>query len=136
LIVIGLYIKNGYQALQPAALPDGTVTISQTTLEEKYGLRVLLVAVTGAGGFVDVRLKMVDGEKAALLLTDKNNFPRVFTEQGFILNAPEDTKSQKYEFFSGGSLFIIYPNSRNAVQRDQPVTILFGNTALEPIKAK
>ena len=29
-------------------------TLPQSELEEKYGLRVNLVAVTGAGGFVDL----------------------------------------------------------------------------------
>ncbi len=63
------------RAFQAASLPNGTVVISQGTLEEKYGLRVNLIAVTAAGGFVDVRLKIVDGEKLKLLLADKNKFP-------------------------------------------------------------
>ena len=136
LLVVALYINNVSKAFQAASLPKGTVVISQGTLEEKYGLRVNLVAVTAAGGFVDVRLKIVDGEKLKQLLTDKSNFPALYTEQGVILNAPEDTKSQKIEFISGGNLFIMYPNSGNAVKLDSPVTILFGNIAVEPINAR
>lgn len=136
LLVIAIYVNNAYKALQPAALPEGTVTLSQSALEEQYGVHVNLVAVTGAGGFVDLRLKIVDGEKAKLLLADAKNFPVLFTEQGVTLNAPEDTKSQKIEFISGGNLFIMYPNSGNALQRDESVTILFGDIALEPITAK
>jgi len=136
LIVLAIIVNNAYRAFQPAPLPQGVVTISQSELEEKYGLRVLLVAVTGAGGFVDLRLKMVDGDKAKLLLGDKNNFPTLFSVDGFTLNAPDDTKSQNYEFITGGSLFIMYPNSGNAVLRDKPVTIMFGNTALEAMNAK
>ncbi len=136
LLIITLYVNNAKKALQPAALPQGTVVISQSTLEEKYGLHVNLVAVTGAGGFVDVRLKIVDGEKAKLLLADANNFPTIFTEKGITLNAPADTKSQTIEFISGGNLFIMYPNSGNAIQRTEPVTLVFGDVALEPIMAK
>jgi len=136
LLVVALYINNVSKAFQAASLPKGTVVISQGTLEEKYGLRVNLVAVTAAGGFVDVRLKIVDGEKLKQLLTDKSNFPALYTEQGVILNAPEDTKSQKIEFISGGNLFIMYPNAGNAVKLDSPVTILFGNIAVEPINAR
>jgi len=136
LLVVAIYVNNANKALQPAALPQDTVVISQSTLEEKYGLRVNLVAVTGAGGFVDLRLKIVDGEKAKLLLADSKNFPTLFTEKGITLNAPADTKSQTIEFISGGNLFIMYPNSGNAVQRTKPVTLVFGDIALEPIKAK
>jgi len=136
LLVAGIYINNVYKALRPASLPQGTVTISQSTLEEKYGLRVNLVAVTGAGGFVDLRLKIMDGDKAKLLLADKKNFPALFSEHGVTLNAPADTKSQKIEFISNGNLFIMYPNSGNAVQRAESVTILFGDTALEALVVK
>jgi len=134
-IVVALYVNNAYRAFQPAALPQGAVTISQNVLEEKYGLRVNLIAVTGAGGFIDLRLKIVDGEKARLLLADANNFPVLFTEKGNTLNAPDDTKSQKIEFISGGGLYIMYPNAGNAIQRGKPVTLMFGNTAVESINA-
>jgi hypothetical protein len=136
LLVIGIYANNAYQALQPASLPQGTTIVSQSMLEEKYGLHVNLVAVTGAGGFVDVRLKIVDGDKAKLLLGDKKNFPVIFSEHGFTLNAPEDTKSQKIEFISNGNLFIMYPNSGNTIQRAESATLLFGNVALEPLVVK
>jgi len=136
LLLVAPFVNKAYKALQPTSLPQGTVTISQSVLEQKYGLRVNLVAVTGAGGFVDVRLKMVDGDKAKLLLADAKNFPSLFSEKGVVLGAPEDTKSQKIEYISGGNLFIMYPNAGNAVTYGSPVTIVFGDTAVEPINAK
>jgi len=136
LSVIGLYINNAIKAFHATNLPNGTNMISQSALEEKYGLRVNLVALTAAGGLVDVRLKIVDGDKSKLLLADKQNFPALRTEQGIILSAPEETKSQKIEFISGGNLFIIYPNSGNAIQHDTPVTLVFGDITVEPIQTK
>jgi hypothetical protein len=136
LLAVGMYAKNAYQVSQPATLPHGTITISQSTLEAKYGLRVSLIAVTAAGGFVDLRLKIVDGEKAKLLLADAKGFPALFSDQGATLNAPAETTSQKIEFISGGNLFIMYPNSGNAVLQGRPVSILFGDIALEPIGAR
>jgi hypothetical protein len=136
LIILALYINNFSRAVQGASLPQGTVVISQGTLAEKYGLRVNLVAVTAAGGMVDVRLKIVDGEKLKALLADKGNFPALLTEQGVVLNAPEDTKSQEIQFITGGNLFIMYPNSGNSIKQDSPVTILFGNIAVEPVNAR
>jgi hypothetical protein len=130
LLPIAFIVNNTYNALRPAALPPGAVTISQSALEERYGLRVNLVAVTGAGGFVDVRLKLVDGDKAKLLLADAKNFPSLFSEKGVALHAPADTTSQKIEFISGGNLFILYPNAGNAVTRGSPVRFFFGTTVV------
>ncbi len=136
LLIVAIYVNNAYRAFQPASLPEGTVTISQSVLEEKYGLRVNLVAVTAAGGLVDLRLKVLDGEKAKLLLADEKNFPSLFLENGMILNAPADIKSQKIQFTSGGIIFIIYPNSGNVVKPGSLVTIILGESALEPINAR
>src|SRR5690349_9478437 len=86
LFVFVFIVIRAYQASRPASLPPGTVVISQSVLEAKYGLRVNLLAVTGAGGFVDVRLKMVDAEKARLLLADAKHFPALFTKSGVMLN--------------------------------------------------
>jgi hypothetical protein len=136
LFVISLYINNAVKAYSPRTASAGTLVLSQADLEQKYGLRVNLVALTAAGGFVDVRLKITDGEKSSLLLADKGNFPVLATEQGVRLTAPEETTSQEIQFVTGGNLFIIYPNSSNAIKPGTPVTILFGTTAVEPIKVK
>jgi len=132
LLLVGWVVFNSYRS---KSTPPAATVISQRALEEKYGLRVNLVAVTGAGGFVDVRLKIVDGEKAKLLLTDPNNFPALMIGD-VVLNAPEATKSQKMRFENNAGMYIMYPNSGNAVQTGTSVTILFGDTALETIFAK
>jgi len=101
LLVAAIFINNAYRAFQPASLPQGTVSISQSVLEEKYGLHVNLVAVTGAGGFVDLRLKMVDGDKAKLLLGDKKNFPTIFSVDGITgvwIHYVEITTGDKLDF--------------------------------------
>lgn len=137
LLAVVLYANNIYQALKPAAsLPEGMITLSQSALAEKYGLRVNLVAVTAAGGMVDLRLKIINGDKAKLLLQDKKNFPTVFVNGNVTLNASEDAKSQQLKFEDNGDIFLMFPNAGNAVKQGATVTILFGDTALEPMKVK
>ena len=135
-IIIALYINNAISAFQVSSQSNGTTVLSQKSLEEKYGLRVNLIAVTAAGGFVDVRLKITDGDKLKQLLADKNNFPTLSTQQGIILNAPSDLQSQEIKFITGGNLFIIYPNASNAVHANEPVTLSFGDIVTEPIIVK
>ncbi len=125
-----------YNAVQVRTFSAQPTIISSAMLEEKYGLRVNLIAVTAAGGFVDVRIKILDAEKARLLLSDKKNFPAVLVNNKVILNAPEDTKSQEIKFEKDNILFIIYPNSAGIVKPGIPVKISFGNLALEAINSK
>jgi hypothetical protein len=136
LLVAALYLNNAYKAAKAVAFPKDAVTISQGVLEEKYGLHMTLVAVTAAGGFVDVRIKIIDGEKAKALLSDKNNFPALWVKGRGTLNAPEDTKSQAIQFETGSTIFVMYPNSANAIKSGDAVSILFGDVALEPVEAQ
>jgi hypothetical protein len=111
--------------------------LSPSALEDKYGLRINLVAITAAGGMIDVRLKVVDSEKAKLLLQDKANFPELSFNKGRVtVSAPEDTKSQVIEFEDHPDVFLLYPNAGNAVKHGTPVSILFGDIAVEPVEVK
>ena len=122
---------------QPASGSSKATVLSQRILEEKYGLRVNLLAVTAAGGMVDLRLKILDGEKARLLLQDKKNFPALLVgENNLLINVDDDTKAQEIKFDQNGGLFLMFPNSGNAVKQGSPVKIVFGDFQLEPIVAK
>jgi hypothetical protein len=122
--------------LHPSTSPRNVTTVSSQTLEDQYGLRVNLVAVTAAGGMVDLRLKIVDGEKAKALLQDEKNFPAVFVNGNVTLNASEEVKSQEIQFENDGNLFLMFPNAGNAVKRGSKVTVTFGDIVLEPIVVK
>lgn len=106
--------------------------ISQSALEAKYGLRVNLIGVTAAGGLVDLRLKIVDGAKAKLLLQNKKNFPAL-SAGGVILKASEETAAQEIKFDDGGNLFLMFPNSGNSVKPGSAVVVRFGDLALDAI---
>lgn len=135
LLVIGI-IYSALQVRQSGYLPEGTVIISQADLEETYGLRVNLVAVTAAGGLVDVRLKIVDGEKAKTLLGDPKNFPSLMAGNGIILHTSEDFAKQEIKFDKDSNLFIMFSNPQSLIKPGTPVTILFGNIALEAISSR
>ena len=135
LVVIGVYTVNAFKAYRATFLPAGTVMVSQSVLEAKYGLRVNLVAVTAAGGMVDVRMKITDGEKAKIFLKDPKNYPALFIG-GKTLSVSEDTKAQGINFSNDANLFLLFSNDNNLVKSGAPVTIVFGDTALEPILSR
>jgi hypothetical protein len=139
LIVLLVVIAVGtaaYALSSRRTTPAPAVNITQDELQQEYGLRTELVAVTAAGGFVDVRIRMVNGDKAKKLLSDKKNFPSLAVGKRVILQAPEDVKSQEIKFGDDGTMFIMFPNSRGVVKPGTPVRILFGAIAVEPIDAR
>jgi hypothetical protein len=135
LAVLGLHFFNSYSSAGSPAAPQGIKTLSPLAFEQQYGLRVNLIAVTAAGGMVDLRLKMVDGDKAKSLLQDKNNLPALQVGR-VTLNLAEDAKAQEIQFTDGGNLFLLYSNQGNTVKPGDSIRILFGNTALEPIQVQ
>jgi len=136
LMFAALYAYSALRTEQASSL-EGKTVISQSLLEEKYGLRVNLMAVTAAGGMVDVRLKLIDGGKARLLLEDKANFPTLFVADGsFTLTATSEAKPEEIKFEDGGNLFLLFPNTVNSVKTGTYVTLVFGDTVLEPILVK
>jgi len=137
LIIIAFYITNAFKTLQAVSLPQAAASISQNALEEQYGLRVNLLAVTAAGGMVDLRLKMLDGEKVKSLLQNKKNFPTLLVEdRNITLKASEDASAQEIKFENNGGLFLLFPNTGNAVKTGSKVTLVFGDLQVEPIIAK
>ena len=132
----GFLVLRSQQKSSTTAAPS-MQTISQNELESRYGLHVNLVAVTAAGGLVDVRMKLVDAEKAKLLLSDKTNFPSLWIEdKQASMTLSDEVISQEVTFANNASLYLMFPNAGSAVQRGTDVTIRFGVIALEPIQAK
>jgi len=130
LALAGCVPAGGRAATALTVIPAGE-------LEEQYGVRVNLVAVTAAGGLVDVRLKVVDAEKAKQLLKDAASYP-VLTVAGsdIILTAPEESRAQGLKPASGELIMLLFPNARNAVKPGTKVAITFGDIQLEPVVAR
>jgi hypothetical protein len=132
----GLYASMAYKASQARAVLPATRVITLQKLEEDYGLGVNLVAVTAAGGMVDLRLRITDSQKAKALLGDQANFPKLLASNGLILQAAQDIASQLIKFEDGANIFVLYPNGQNAFKSGDPVNIIFGGIQVEPIPAK
>ena len=136
LVALGLYGYNAFRAFQSASPQAETVSITQSALEENYGLRVQLVAVTAAGGLVDLRLQVIDAEKAKAFLADSTNFPALRVGDNVELRTPDPTATQDIQIENGKSIFVLFPNAGNILKPGDPVNIVFGNLQLEAIQSK
>ena len=124
-------VTQSLPASRPLAAP-----ISTAVLEERYGLKINLVAVTAAGGFVDVRFKIVDAAKAKQLLQKVENYPSLWiAAQGATLSVPADERGV-ISFQDGSNFNLLFPNSNNAVKQGTPVNLTFGSIQIEGIDAR
>lgn len=139
-IVLALLLAAALTFRNTSARPEQSKTtqvISESTLEEEYGIRVNLVAVTAGGGFLDVRLKILNADKAARLLRDQKDYPSLQVgKNGPHLQVPAENQQDLTKLENGSMIFIMAPNLRNAVKPITPITILIGDKKLEPITAQ
>jgi hypothetical protein len=109
-------------------------TISATEFEERYGLRITLIGVTAGGGLVDLRFKVVDAEKANLLLKDHKNMPALIPAGSKVrLGLPSRHST---DYVTGKVYYMLYGNANGVVQPGKPVSVAFGDLVLEPINAQ
>ena len=139
LIVVALLLVIAFFAYRSwstsGASPEGQL-LSQAALEEEYGLQVRLIGVTGGGGLVDLRLKMIDAEKARQFLQDPDNLPVLLVTAGGTQMLAADSMDDDITWEDDGILFILLPNSVGEIQPGSPITIKFGELQLEPIPAQ
>jgi hypothetical protein len=109
--------------------------LSPERFEEETGIRVTLIAVTGGGGMVDFRIKVVDVEKANELFADPENIPILIAEDDTELLPPSEMAFDA-ELEPGKGYFTLYANANKVITRGSPVTVLIGDYRLEPIQAQ
>ena len=110
--------------------------VSAADLESEYGVRVNLVAVTAAGGLVDVRFTVVDKDKAEHIFHDAAAMPVLLVEaSGAVLSAPKPM-AHKLVLLDGATYFILFPNSGGVIQRGTPVSVVIDSVRLASIEAQ
>jgi hypothetical protein len=100
-------------------------------LRQKYGIEVALVASTAMDSFVDVRLKIVDAQKANSLLV---NQAAILVGQQELLLAPHIHSHAKPK--DGKLILIFFPNRTKSIRTGSQVSLVFGKTRTEPFSVR
>lgn len=100
--------------------------VSLQTFEEQYGMQVSQAAISGLGGIVDVRMKVLDPEKAEALLED-GHFALLVGDT--LIPAPHIHRHMLYN----RTIIVLFPNQKRIVQSGTPVSIVFENMSVQPV---
>jgi hypothetical protein len=100
--------------------------ISSNTFEDQYGMQVSRVAVSAMNSIVDVRMKVLDPEKADKLLED-GHFALLVGDK--LIPAPHIHR----HMLKNKTIIVLFPNLKNIVHSGTPVSIVFENLRVEPV---
>jgi hypothetical protein len=106
-----------------------------TALETEAGIQIAHIAATAAGGLVDARFKVLDAAKATALLGNPANTPMLIAGDKPPLMAPHHALKAG-RFAKDQIVFILYPNTRGAIQPGTEVIVALGQTRLGPVTAQ
>jgi hypothetical protein len=106
-----------------------TPVTSFTDLEKNYGVQVSLAATSMMGSIVDVRLRIVDPDKAHALL--QNQAALLVGQQSLIL-APH-MHSHNSTRLKAGKTFIIFFPAQQVIKPGSQISLVFGSVRVEPV---
>lgn len=133
---LGLSVNHRTEKVAPSSSPSRDLPAAQ--LEERYGIKLQRIAVTGAGGLVELRFTILDPLKARALLNDKDRAvsPSLIAEDtGNTLQAPRQGTWRNIRMQKDAACFVLFPNARSAVKKGTRVSLAFGTVRVEPVVA-
>lgn len=102
--------------------------LSVDELKDQYGLQPARAGVSAMNSIVDVRLKVVDPEKAGQALED-GHFALLVGDK--LIPSPHVAR----HMLKNKTIILFFPNQGNIVKSGTPVSIVFENFRVEPVIA-
>jgi hypothetical protein len=106
-----------------------TPPITSTELEETYGIQISLVAASMLDSIVDVRIKIIDPDKAHALL--QNQAALLIGQQALILSA--HMHSHTGINLKAGKIFTVFFPTQKIIHSGSEVSLVFGPVRTEPV---
>lgn len=106
--------------------------ISVQALQARHGLEVSRLAVVAGGGVVDLRLRVVDREKARALLADHRP-PRLLVGPKRKALEPPAHGPGLQTLAQSGAGYVLFPNTGDLVKRGAEVSLALGDVQVERI---
>jgi len=103
--------------------------LSNEILGDDYGLQVSQATVSALDSIVDVRMKVLDREKAEELI-EEGHFALLVGDT--LIPAPHVSR----HMLVNKTIIIMFPNRGNIVRSGTPVSVVFENLRVEPVAVK
>lgn len=108
-----------------------SVPIDAASLKEQWGIEIWQVSVTGIGGMIDFRMRVLDETKAAPILKNINKAPVLVSEKTGVSSQLVTAEDGKLTPEVGKVYIFFYGNPDRQFQSGDLITIIFGDVRLE-----
>ena len=116
--------SSGASPARSASAGEEALLVSAAAFQAKSGVRLTQVAVTGAGGLLDLRFRVLDSSRAASV---HSTSPMLVDERtGVVVNKLFMGHEHRGRLKAGQSYYLIFTNPGNLVQRGSRVTVQLG----------
>ncbi len=112
----------------------GTMPVS-AAIEEKFGVRFTFVAVTGKGGMVELRYRVIDEDRAANFGHYTETAPLLIAEDSGEIVDVTIMGLHNHRVEPGRQYYVLFRNTNRAIRSHRPVTIAIGDLKLEHVVA-
>jgi hypothetical protein len=128
---------SGSPPIVPAAAPAPAAwarpAVGADDLAAASGVTITRLAVTGGGGLVDLRFRVVDPQRAHAL-HDPGTPPAVVDEaSGLVVHDLLMNHEHTGDYQAGVTYYLVFDNPGNWVRRGARVTVLLGDAQVEHV---
>ena len=134
LVAVGGGIQGWRQHLA-SDVRNGTTLVTADGMAAHYGIDIDLLAVTAAGGLVQLRYRVVDPDKAAPLVHDPDLSPALIAEESgktLVMSTPPHQHGTELQL--GGTYFFLMANAESTLHKGDDVTLVIGDVRLEHLE--
>ena len=126
-------LRSSPASVEDAVAPAPPVVLSAPAFTARTGVEVVQVAVTGGGGLVDVRYRVVDPDKANAV-HERQNPPGLIDEAtGVPVWQLVMGHAHKGQVKAGVTYYLVFYNPSDVVRRGEKVTVQLGGARLEHV---
>jgi hypothetical protein len=133
ILIATILVACGQGSTTPATPPVPT-PISVAAMQEQYGVQLLLLGTTAAGGLIDFRFKVTDPAKAAPIFAGENRTPGLVLTDGTILTTTNTTVEGSPQ--TGVVYYTLFANRQSMLKAGDVVTVQFGDVRTGPLTAQ
>ena len=119
-----------------AAPPWQRPAVSGAGLAGRSGVRIAQIAVSGAGGLVDLRYQVVDPVRADVLHDPATPPALISEENGVVVHDLLMGHSHTGPFKGGQTYYLVFTNPGNLFERGSRVTVLLGDASIRHVPVR
>ena len=110
--------------------------VSAPALADRLGVKITQVAVTGQGGLVDLRYRVLDPDRANAI-HDPATPPAVIEDRtGLVVHQLYMDHEHSGPFRAGATYYLIFNNPGNLVHRGATVSVLLGDSQVDHVRVQ